>query len=130
MSKFRIEVEIDSTNPAQVAAACVFMQTFENSSAQPVAKTSRKKVEIPVKLEPITKVEVVSATPPAPADKPGEVAKLGSSVRTLITAKVQAHRPEIKAKLEEIGVPNVTKLIEAKDIEKLMTMMTFLEALA
>jgi hypothetical protein len=142
MSRIKFEVEVDFTNPAQVAAMCVFMKAME-ASAGKVKEASIKVVEavvveIPEAVAKTLDANVAKMVDNAKADEKTEptekeaaeaLAVLGKDVRTLISAKVQANRPAVKGKLDELGVPNVTKLIEAKDTAKLEDMKTFLEGL-
>lgn len=86
------------------------------------------------------------APAPAPAPQPAPVAKPASAapahspapttsaapsvtieqVRQALAAKVNGHREEIKAKLNSLGAPSVTKLDPAKYVE----MFSFLNALS
>ena len=68
-----------------------------------------------------------------PAEKPTEIVdkpKTKSSItveelRNLLSMKVNAHRKEIKEKLEQLGAPSITKLAE----ENYEEMYSFLESL-
>ena len=65
---------------------------------------------------------------PAPATAPATAAPADvtiEDVRKVLASKVANHRAEIKAKLEELGAPSVTKL----DPEKYPEMLNFLNTL-
>jgi hypothetical protein len=74
------------------------------------------------------------AAPAAPAPVPQSPAPTTSAapsvtieqVRQALAAKVNGHREEIKAKLNSLGAPSVTKLDPAKYVE----MFSFLNALS
>lgn len=73
----------------------------------------------------------VPAPAPAPAPVPAPQAPAAPSVtieqvRQALAAKVNGHREEIKAKLNSLGAPSVTKLNPAKYAE----MFSFLNALS
>lgn len=73
-------------------------------------------------------VETASATPaPTPAQPvaPAPSSVSIEDVRAALSAKVNDHRQEIKAKLSELGAPSVTKL----DPSKYEEMLNFLNSL-
>lgn len=89
----------------------------ENKSAEkPAEKPAEKQTEKPAEKP----AEIV--------DKPKTKAKSAVTVeelRNLLSMKVNAHRKEIKEKLEQLGAPSITKLAE----ENYEEMYSFLESL-
>lgn len=99
----------------ETAATGKFAQnTFvENKPAEkPTEKPTEKPAEKPAEI----------------VDKPKTKAKSAVTVeelRNLLSMKVNAHRKEIKEKLEQLGAPSITKL----DEENYEEMYSFLESL-
>jgi hypothetical protein len=80
---------------------------------------------------PATPTSQAPVAKPAPAPAPAPQAPAAPSVtieqvRQALAAKVNGHREEIKAKLNSLGAPSVTKLDPAKYTE----MFSFLNALS
>ena len=101
------------------------------SNHAPVAKST----SAPAPQAPVAKpAPVAPAAPAAPAPTPQSPAPTTSAapsvtieqVRQALAAKVNGHREEIKAKLNSLGAPSVTKLDPAKYVE----MFSFLNALS
>ena len=102
------------------------------SNHAPVAKPAPA---APAPQAPVAKpAPVAPAAPAAPAPTPQSPAPTTSAapsvtieqVRQALAAKVNGHREEIKAKLNSLGAPSVTKLDPAKYTE----MFSFLNALS
>ena len=84
----------------------------------------------PVPTQAPTLVPTQAPAPAAPAPAPAapkapDNAPTIEDVRKALASKVSNHREEIKAKLDELGAPSVTKL----DPEKYPEMLNFLNSL-
>ena len=105
------------------------------SNHAPVAKSApaASAPQAPV-AKPAPAAPVAPAAPAAPAPIPQSPAPTTSAapsvtieqVRQALAAKVNGHREEIKAKLNSLGAPSVTKLDPTKYVE----MFSFLNALS
>lgn len=85
------------------------------------------KVAIPASQAPTKPAVAEPAESPKPVSKPTDSPTINiETVRQALTAKVNSHREEIKAKLNELGSPSVTKLNPAKYGE----MLNFLNSLS
>lgn len=105
-----------------------FILSVINSTALPTAAPAKSapapapaQVSTPAPAKPASAPAQVSTPAPAPAP-----AINIETVRQALAAKVNGHREEIKAKLNELGSPSVTKLDPAKYGE----MLSFLNSLA
>jgi len=120
----RITLSVDPTDPSQVAAALALFQKLSGSaattstgSAVPLetkpAKTVTKKATEPVKQEETKTTEpAADAATGEDLDGTKEAIKI-EEVRTLLSKRVTEHRDKIKAKLTELGAPNVSTMKES-----------------
>ena len=100
----------------------------EKPSQQPVAPTTQKSAPaVPSKPAATSASTPAAPAPSTPASsKPAAPSNVTiEDVRAALTAKVNDHRADIKAKLEELGAPSVTKL----DSSKYEEMLNFLNSL-
>lgn len=136
--KVSVNVTVDLSEATQkFIAAFLAGCNLQNS---PIATGCTATDPVPAKPAPVQAPKPVEPAPapkpakpapaPAPAPKPAEEPAVLDidieMVRAALTKKVNAHRPEIKAKLTELGAPSVTKL----DPAKYRAMYDFLESLA
>lgn len=131
--ELKVNVQIDFSEQTKQFIAAILMPHY---TCSPVAEhmpwtaeeqPTEKPVEQPAAPQPEAPAEEQPEIPEAPAEQP---AAPGTSVtiedvRKALQEKVNAHREKIKAKLTELGTPNVTKLDPAKYVE----MYNFLIAL-
>lgn len=100
------------------------------SNHAPVAKPTPAPAAPQASAAPTSQASVAKPAPaPAPASAPQAPAAPSvtiEQVRQALAAKVNGHREEIKAKLNSLGAPSVTKLDPAKYTE----MFSFLNALS
>ena len=140
----KVEVFVDTTNPEQLGALGAFLSTVGGVTVPiPVQEKSEPtEPEIPAtpvpgkkrgpkpKTQPEPEAqsepEAEPAEPEAEPTKPAEekVYKI-EEVREKLKEKVSDHREEIKAKLTELGAPNVSNL----DVSKYAEFVEFLESL-
>ena len=126
--KIQVDVKVDLSE-----ATKKFIQSFMFSDvieapepAAPAPAPTPKPTPAPTPA-PKPAAPAPAPTPaPKPAEEPAVLDIDIEMVRAALTKKVDAHRPEIKAKLTELGAPSVTKLDPAKYRE----MYDFLESLA
>lgn len=122
----KVELYIDSTKQEQVNALSELLNTIgigKNEEAkQEKRKYNKRRTDIPDPA-PQPKKEDSTPEPEAPADE----AKTYTieEVREKLKEKVSEHRGEIKAKLGELGAPNVSNL----DPEKYTEFVDFLNSL-
>ena len=93
------------------------------SNHAPVAKSAP--ASAPVPQAPVAKPAPAAPAAPAPTTSAAPSVTI-EQVRQALAAKVNGHREEIKAKLNSLGAPSVTKLDPAKYTE----MFSFLNALS
>lgn len=99
--KIKIEVFIDSENPAEVIAANVFLNALAEAftpAEKPVKKAAKKAPPVGIKIE---------------------------DIRSTLAKKVSDHRTDIKAELTRLEANNVTSLAP----EKYQEFMDFLNGL-
>ena len=120
----KVELYIDSTKQEQVNALSELLNTIgKNKEAkQEERKYNKRQTDTPDPA-PQPKKEDSTPGPGAPADE----AKTYTieEVREKLKEKVSEHREEIKAKLGELGAPNISNL----DPEKYTEFMDFLNSL-
>jgi hypothetical protein len=120
----KVELYIDSTKQEQVNALSELLNTIgKNEGAkQEKRKCNKRQTDTPDPA-PQPKKKDSTPEPEAPADE----AKTYTieEVREKLKEKVSEHRGEIKAKLGELGAPNVSNL----DPEKYAEFMDFLNSL-
>ena len=120
----KVELYIDSTKQEQVNALSELLNTIgKNEGAkQEKRKYNKRQTDTPDPA-PQPKKEDSTPKPEAPADE----AKTYTieEVREKLKEKVSEHRGEIKAKLGELGAPNVSNL----DPEKYTEFVDFLNSL-
>lgn len=135
-----IDVLVDITDPEQISALSTFLtkvgknaQTQEapapQSEPEPQPEPQPEKPAKPSK--PSKPAKAPKAEPePEPQPEPGKPASEEKTyqveeVREKLKEKVSEHREEIKAKLTELGAPNVSSL----DPSKYTEFVNFLEGL-
>lgn len=128
----KVELYIDSTKQEQVNALSELLNTIgENEGAkQEKRKYNKRQTDTP---DPAPQPEKEDSTPkptPEPTPEPEAPADEAKTytieeVREKLKEKVSEHRGEIKAKLGELGAPNVSNL----DPEKYTEFMDFLNSL-
>lgn len=122
--KISVSVELNLSQDAKNFLASVVSNVANH--AAPVAPAA----PAPTVPTPAPTAPVASAAPvPAPVAPTAPTASTVSisieQVRQALAAKINGHREEIKAKLNSLGAPSVTKLNPAKYSE----MLTFLNSL-
>lgn len=118
-----------ATKAAGIAATGKFSaDTFaEGKVAEDTKSEKQQAEEKPAEKEQLSEQDCKTEK----AAKPEKTAKTTGKVistedlRNLLSLKVNAHRKEIKQKLEELGAPSITKLDESKYLE----MFNYLESL-
>jgi hypothetical protein len=135
MSLVKFEASFDASNPEQLTAAINFLSALKTAGGTQVpnggeqAETTKIE-EAPKKRAPRKKKaaeapkteETPTAENATGPGNPTEEKKESTSItlediRTLTSAKAQAHRAEIKSKLTEMGAANVAKIPEDKYAE-------------
>lgn len=132
-----VDVFVDITDPEQISALSTFLtkvgknaQTSEAPAPQPEPEPQPEK---PAKISEPTKAPKAEPAPepePEPQPEPEKPAAEEKTyqveeVREKLKEKVADHREEIKAKLTELGAPNVSSL----DPSKYTDFVNFLEGL-
>lgn len=121
--KISVSVELNLSQDVKNFLASVVSNVANH--AAPVAPAA----PAPVAPTPTPTAPVASAAPAPVAPTPTPTASAVSisieQVRQALAAKINGHREEIKAKLNSLGAPSVTKLNPAKYSE----MLTFLNSL-
>lgn len=120
----KVELYIDSTKQEQVNALSELLNTIgKNEEAKQEKRKYNKRQTDTSGPAPQPKKKDSTPEPEAPADE----AKTYTieEVREKLKEKVSEHRGEIKAKLGELGAPNVSNL----DPEKYTEFMDFLNSL-
>lgn len=112
--KIKFEVIIESGDQKHVKAMNAFMKAVSDTAT---AEPEEKK---PAGKKP---KEEKPAEAPEPAEETTITVK---DLRALISKKVEEHRKEIKAKLEELGANNVSSL-EEDDYEEFMEFLNDLD---
>lgn len=120
----KVELYIDSTKQEQVNALSELLNTIgKNEEAkQKERKYNKRQTDTPDPA-PQPKKEDSTPGPGAPADEVKTYTI--EEVREKLKEKVSEHREEIKAKLGELGAPNISNL----DPEKYTEFMDFLNSL-
>lgn len=140
----KVEVLVDTTNPEQLGALGAFLSTVGGVTVPIPVKKSEAPVapDVPAEPKPAqtkkrnTKPAEPAPTPEAPAEeetKPETPAEVPAEkkeykieeVREKLKEKVNDHREAIKAKLTELGAPNVSSL----DPDNYAAFMGFLNGL-
>ena len=118
--KIEIEFDVDATHMDSLLDKGMALMDKINSQGQvpeakadPAPAPASKPAPAPkpkAKPAPEAKADPAPAPAPKPAPAPasGEVTIV--DLRALLATKVENHRPEIKAKLTELGAANVTTL--------------------
>lgn len=112
---------------ASLVGNCIQASVAASAPVAPVVPISIPAVpaaSAPVVSTPASAPSPAPVTPPATPATPA--APTIEQVRQALAAKVNGHREEIKAKLNSLGAPSVTKLDPAKYSE----MYNFLNALS
>ena len=128
--KISVDVKIDFSESVKNFVSELFSGVKASTSATPSAPA--KPVSTPAALTKPASAPQASAAPAKPASAPQASAAPATSaisietVRQALAAKVNSHREEIKAKLNELGSPSVTKL----NPEKYGEMLAFLNSLS
>lgn len=133
-----IDVFVDMTDPEQISALSTFLtKVGKNAQAPEVpAPQPEPQPEKPAKPAKPSKPAKASKAEPAPEPEPEpqpepekpaveEKTYQVEEVREKLKEKVSEHREEIKAKLTELGAPNVSSL----DPSKYTEFVNFLEGL-
>lgn len=126
----KVEVLIDTTSPEQLESLNMLLNTIGKEPAAPAAPAAPAEVEKPQgkrssraaakQPEPAQAPESSPAAEapaeedPKPAAGEGKVEYKIEEVREKLKEKVNDHREAIKAKLTELGAPNVSSLDPAK----------------
>lgn len=136
MKTIKIEATIDANDLQQVEAAVAFLKSLNGQKVitgetlnldvgSVKEKPVKEKAEKPAKEKPAkakAKEEVIDDD----TDDRGVSVEISiDDVRKVLSTKVKDNRTEIKAKLTELGAPNVTKL----DPEKYQEFVDFLNDL-
>ena len=126
--KINVSVELNLSQDVKNFLASIMSNVVANHAA-PVAPAVPA-APTPVAPTPAPTAPVASAAPaPVPVAPTAPTASTVSisieQVRQALAAKINGHREEIKAKLNSLGAPSVTKLNPAKYSE----MLTFLNSL-
>ena len=121
MKQINFDLSIDTDNAAQVDAMCVFLKSLNAASTEVAEpkKTRKSKAQV---AEETPAGEALKPTPepePEPTPEPTPEPEISiTEVRTLLAKKANAeNKPSLKAKLNELGAPNVTKLDPLKYAE-------------
>ena len=132
----KVEVFVDTTNPEQLGALGAFLSTIGGVTvpipvSEPQSEPQPEKPAKPAKpSKPAKTPKAEPASEPEPEPQPekpaaGEKTYQVEEVREKLKEKVADHREEIKAKLTELGAPNVSSL----DPSKYTEFVNFLEGL-
>lgn len=130
--KIQVNVQVDFSEAMQnfikgLMAPSDIIEAPKAALAQaPAANAVEPKPKPKPEPEPKPEPKPEPAPAPKPAEEPAVLDIDIEMVRAALTKKVNVHRAEIKAKLNELGSPSVTKLDPAKYRE----MYDFLEALS
>ena len=116
----KVEVFVDTTNPEQLGALSAFLSTVGGIIVPIPEKKPMTADFVPPQPESEPKSEP-QPEKPAESEKEYKV----EEVREKLKEKVSEHREEIKAKLTELGAPNVSSL----DPSKYTEFVNFLEGL-
>lgn len=125
----KINVEVGLSKDTKDFLSNVFSLAVAKASNLGTMQCTHDEAAATGKFAQDTFVEDKPAEKPAEiVDKPKTKAKSAITVeelRNLLSMKVNAHRKEIKEKLEQLGAPSITKL----DEENYEEMYSFLESL-
>ena len=122
--KIEFEFDVDATHMDSLLDKGIALMDKINlqgqtpeTKADPAPAPAPKPAPVPkpkAKPAPEAKADPAPAPAPAPAPKPAPAPASGevtiTDLRALLATKVENHRPEIKAKLTELGAANVTTL--------------------
>lgn len=125
--KISVDVKIDFSESVKNFVSELFSGVKASTSATPSAPA--KPVSTPATPTKPASAPQAPAAPAKPAPAPQAPAAPAISIETVrqaLAAKVNSHREEIKAKLNELGSPSVTKL----NPEKYGEMLAFLNSLS
>lgn len=125
--KISVDVKIDFSESVKNFVSELFSGVKASTSATPSAPA--KPVSTPAAPAKPASAPQAPAAPAKPAPAPQAPAAPAISIETVrqaLAAKVNSHREEIKAKLNELGSPSVTKL----NPEKYGEMLAFLNSLS
>ena len=129
--KVSIEVKVDLSESVKNFIAELFngvkttQPVTSATSAAPAAPAKPAQPASTPAAAPVT--SAAPAKPAQPVSAPTDAPAISiETVRQALAAKVNSHREEIKAKLNELGSPSVTKL----DPAKYGVMLSFLNSLS
>lgn len=123
-TKISVEVRVSLSENTQKFIESLFRTAAPSCDCASVSDT---KVPASAPAAKVPAAKVPAAAAPAPAPAPAAKSSIDiETLRTALSAKVNAHRAEIKAKLTELGAPSVTKL----DPGKYQELYDYLTALA
>ncbi len=132
MALIKIEATIDASQVAHIEALNLFLNGIGGADAEIKTVVEKPAAPAPVVNKTVEKpapapAPVVEKTVEAPAPAPvvETPAITLQDIRLAMSERINEHRPAMKAKLDELGVPNATKL-EEKDFSGFMD---FLKAL-
>lgn len=129
--KISIEVSVNLSENTQKFLTSLFAAGVPSGAqvAASVSKPTHQSESVKPTPQPAAPAQTQSAAKPAPSAPVAPAASSASKsiedVRGMLAKKVNEHRDVIKQKLNELGVPSVTKLDPAKYDE----MYNFLESL-
>lgn len=126
--KISVDVKIDFSESVKNFVSELFSGVKASTSATPAAPAKPVSTPTaPAKPASVPQAPVASSAKPVSAPQaPAAPAISIETVRQALAAKVNSHREEIKAKLNELGSPSVTKL----NPEKYGEMLAFLNSLS
>jgi hypothetical protein len=134
MSKIEFKVEIDSTSPAELAAAVTFLQTLQGEKQEaPKAEAPKKEAKAPAKKN-TPKQEAKPQTDGTPQqEQPNADVLPVEDLQLIVKEKAGKHRPALKAKLQELdakGVGDVYNKYLEDSPEKVIEFVDFVKGLA
>lgn len=126
--KISVSVELNLSQATKDFILSVFDGKVATPAPQAPAKPAAPQAPVaPAKPAAEAPKPAVPQEPATPAKPAAEAPSINiETVRQALAAKVNSHREEIKAKLNELGSPSVTKLDPAKYGE----MLNFLNSLS
>lgn len=122
--KISVDVNINLSENVKSFLIGLFSQTANTTSVAQAQKPVPTQSAQPAKTQEAAKPVASAPVAPAPSTPASSAINI-NQVRKALSEKVNDHRAEIKAKLEELGAPSVTKL----DPTKYEEMYNFLTAL-
>ena len=120
--KIQIDVQVNFSTDVQKFIKSLFFNDMIEAPTQEAKPAPTQEAKPAPTQETKPKAESAKAKPAESSAAAIDI----EMVRAALTKKVNAHRPEIKEKLTELGAPSVTKLDPAKYQE----MYNFLESLS